>query len=141
MTADTPAEPSDDPAAALVRRFLDAMERRDLEGARALLAPGFTMTFPGGARFEGLEDLVAWAAPRYRFVRKRYDRFDVAPAPDGTAVYCFGTLEGEWPDGTAFSGVRFIDRFLMRDGRLVDQRVWNDLAEMRGAAGTAQPEG
>jgi hypothetical protein len=46
-------------------------------------------------------------------------------------VYCFGTLYGEWSDGTPFSGVRFIDRFTIKDGLLTDQRVWNDLAERR----------
>jgi ketosteroid isomerase-like protein len=122
---------TDQDAAVLVRRFLDAMERRDLDAAAALTGPGFAMTFPGNARFDRLADLVDWARPRYRFVRKRYDRVDVAPAEDHTAVYCFGTLEGEWPDGTPFAGIRFIDRFAVRDGRLVDQLVWNDLAESR----------
>lgn len=140
MPADPASAPPEDPAVALVRRFLDTMERRDLGEAQALLAPGFSMTFPGGARFDRLDDLVRWAAPRYRFVRKRYDRFDAAPGPDGTVVYCFGTLAGEWPDGAAFSGVRFIDRFLMRDGRLVDQQVWNDLAETRQRADAPTPE-
>lgn len=138
MTAEIDATPPTDPAAALVRRFLDAMERRDLDAARSLLAPDFAMTFPGGARFERLEDLVAWAAPRYRFVRKRYERFDAAAGPDGTAVYCFGTLEGQWLDGTEFSGIRFIDRFLTRDGLLADQRVWNDMAETRAHAAAPQ---
>lgn len=122
---------TDQDAAVLVRRFLDAMERRDLDAAAALTGPGFAMTFPGNARFDRLADLVDWARSRYRFVRKRYDRVDVAPAEDHTAVYCFGTLEGEWPDGTPFAGIRFIDRFAVRDGRLVDQLVWNDLAESR----------
>ncbi len=47
----------------------------------------------------------------------------------GAVVYCYGTLNGEWPDGTQFSGIRFIDRFVVKDGLLEDQRVWNDLAE------------
>jgi len=128
-------------AAATVRRFLDLMEARDLDGARALLAPGFTMVFPGDARFASLEELVAFARPRYRWVRKSYDRFDEAPGPDGAAVYCFGTLSGEWPDGSGFAGVRFIDRFTVRDGRLVDQRVWNDLAELRAAQSAGASSG
>jgi limonene-1,2-epoxide hydrolase len=41
----------------------------------------------------------------------------------------FGTLYGEWPDGRAFEGIRFIDRFVVRGGRLADQKVWNDLGE------------
>ncbi len=119
-------------SAELVRAFLDAMEARDLERARTMLADGFTMTFPGGAIFTSLDELVAWSRGRYRQVRKVYEQCDEAPAGDGqTAVYCFGTLTGEWPDGTAFAGIRFIDRFTVADGRLVDQRVWNDMAEIR----------
>ncbi|GAB4188836.1 MAG: nuclear transport factor 2 family protein [Thalassobaculales bacterium] len=115
---------------ALVRRFLAAMEARDLAAAEALLAPGFVMEFPGPVRMASLAELVAWAKPRYRFVRKSYERFDQA----GDAVYCFGTLAGEWPDGTPFAGIRFIDRFTIRDGRLADQKVWNDLGEVKARA-------
>ena len=46
------------------------------------------------------------------------------------AVYCFGTLQGERLDGTPYSGIRFIDRFTVREGRLVDQQVWNDMGEV-----------
>lgn len=115
--------------AALVRAFLDAMERRDLAAARAFLADDFAMLFPGGARFTRLEDLVAHGAGRYRWVKKRIEHIDEAPAEGGTVVYCFGTLYGEWPDGGAFEGIRFIDRFAVRAGRLADQKVWNDLGE------------
>lgn len=122
-----------DKAEDLVRSFLATMEARDLEGASRFLAQGFVMTFPGDETFTTLDQLVAWGAGRYRFVAKHYDRFDVAEAVDGTVVYCFGTLAGEWPDGTAFSGIRFIDRFRIVDGLLADQMVWNDLAEARPA--------
>jgi limonene-1,2-epoxide hydrolase len=126
---------SADPAE-VVRAYLDAMERRDLEAARRLLAPGFAMTFPGGKRLETLEDLVAWARPRYRQARKDYQRFDVAAQPDGSSVvYCFGTLQGELNDGSSYSGIRFIDRFVVRDGRLSDQMVWNDIGEVLGRLG------
>jgi ketosteroid isomerase-like protein len=110
-----------------IRTYLAAMERRDLAAAKALLAPGFHMIFPGGRRFDTLEALVDWAKTRYRSARKTYERFDVA----GNVVYCFGTLYGERLDGTAYSGIRFIDRFTVKDGRLVDQLVWNDLGEAR----------
>lgn len=116
----------------LVKAFLETMEARDLAGAKAMLAPGFAMTFPGGARFSTLEELVAWARPRYQWVRKRYDRFDEVPGAAGEgAVYCHGTLHGVWPDGTPFEGIRFIDRFTIRDGKLADQLVWNDIAEVQ----------
>lgn len=100
------------------------MERRDLAAAEALLAPGFTMTFPGGVTMTALADLVAWSAPRYRFVRKTYHAVDEA----GDVVHCHGTLSGEWPDGRAFSGIRFIDRFEVSAGKLSRQDVWNDMA-------------
>jgi ketosteroid isomerase-like protein len=119
-----------------VRAYLAAMERRDLAAAQALLAPGFVMTFPGGKRFETLEQLVEWAKSRYRRALKRYDRYDTASHADGSAVvYCFGTLHGELHDGKPYEGVRFIDRFTVRDGRLVDQMVWNDMAETLGRLG------
>ena len=72
----------------LVRDYLAAMERRDLAAAKAFLAPGFFMVFPGGARFDSLEELVESAKGRYRSAKKTYERFD---AFDG-GVYCFGTL-------------------------------------------------
>ncbi len=121
-----------------VRAYLAAMERRDLAAAAALLAPGFAMTFPGGRRFETLEQLVEWAKPRYKRALKRYDRYDTAIQGDGSAVvYCFGTLHGELLDGSPYEGVRFIDRFTVRGGRLVDQMVWNDMAEVLGRLGAS----
>lgn len=57
-------------------------------------------------------------------------RFDEAPADDGTAVICFGTLSGEWPDGNAFENIRFVDWFLVEAGAIKRQRVWNDLTEV-----------
>jgi hypothetical protein len=113
----------------VVRDYLGAMERRDLAAAKALLAPGFFMVFPGGARFDTLEQLVESARGRYRSAKKTYERFD---AFEG-GVYCFGTLYGELLDGTPYSGIRFVDRFTVRDGKLVDQQVWNDMAEVLGA--------
>ena len=113
----------------VVREYLDAMERRDLAAARALLAPGFSMVFPGGKRFDSLEQLVEAARKRYRSARKTYERYETA----GDAVYCYGTLHGELLDGAPYSGIRFIDRFTVRGGKLVDQNVWNDMAEVLGA--------
>lgn len=115
----------------VVRDFLSAMEARDLDRAQGFLAEGFAMTFPGPARFSNLAELVEWGRARYRFVRKTYEVFEEAVGPDGLIVYCSGTLAGEWPDGTAFEGIRFIDRFTVVDGKLADQKVWNDLAETR----------
>lgn len=127
-----------DPAQ-VVRDYLAAMERRDLAAAKAMLAPEFAMSFPGGVRLETLEQLVEWARPRYRSAKKTCERFDVAPTRDGAVVvYCFGTLHGELLSGVAFSGIRFIDRFTVAGGRLVDQMVWNDMAEVLGVRNPAK---
>lgn len=125
------SEDADD-AIAIVRAFLGAMEERDLARATSFLGEGFTMTFPGGVRFTRLEELVSWSKPRYRFVKKRYTRFEQGVASHGsgrTSVTCFGTLHGEWPDGTPFEGIRFCDWFLLgADRKLLAQEVWNDMA-------------
>ncbi len=118
-------------ATALVRQFLQALEQRDLNKAQTFLAPNVTMEFPGGQRFGALDDLVHWASTRYRMVRKQYDQFDALAADGAIIVYCFGTLSGEWPDGKPFADIRFIDRFILRDGYIEDQKVWNDLAASR----------
>jgi 4-oxalocrotonate tautomerase family enzyme len=130
-TTRSPAPALPDPAG-VVRSFLDAMERRDLETAAAMLGEGFSMQFPGTARMTKLDELIAWSKPRYRLVTKTYERFD-AMQGDGLSalVYCFGTLSGEWLTGETFSGIRFIDRFEIEDGKITRQDVWNDMAEVK----------
>lgn len=118
-------------ASRMVATYLRTMEARDFDGARAMLAPGFEMIFPGNRRFTELEALVESSKPRYQNVRKVFERFEEGATPDATVVYSIGTLTGEWPDGTPFSGIRYIDRFLMQDGKFVSQWVWNDMGEYR----------
>jgi hypothetical protein len=123
------------PAADLVRRYLDLMEARDIERASAMLDHGFSMTFPGSAPMHRLEELVVWAQGRYRFVKKSYEAFEELAGDGGRAVvYCRGTLSGQWPDGTGFEGIRFIDRFEVVDARIVRQDVWNDIGEVRAGS-------
>lgn len=122
--------PDADPSshhADIVRTFLEAVGKRDFAAASQHLAYGFEMIFPGGHRMSQLDELGALASKRYRFVTKSFDRFDVA----GDVVYCVGKLSGEWLDGEPFSGIRFIDRFELSDGRIRVQQVWNDIAEVR----------
>lgn len=129
----SPAPALPDPVT-LVRDFLAVMEARDLDQARSFLADSFVMHFPAQPPMHSLEELVAWSAPRYRFVRKSYDGFDVGATEAATVVYAFGTLAGEWLDGTAFAGIRFVDRFEIVDGRFARQDVWNDMAETKAQA-------
>lgn len=129
----SPAPAKPDPAE-LVRRYLSAMEHRDLPQARRLLDENFTMFFPGTEPMRDLAQLLEWAAPRYRHVTKTYDGFDVLQSLEEAAVvYCRGTLSGAWLDGTDFDGIRFIDRFEVVGDKLTRQDVWNDIAETRDA--------
>ena len=113
----------------IVRTFLRLMEARDLEAAATHLADEVSIVFPGGRTFGSLAEQVASSAGRFRGVTKTFERFDVASAADGDVVYVFGTLGGEALDGSTFEGIRFIDRFVLEDGLIVSQMVWNDLAE------------
>lgn len=113
-----------------VKNFLRIMEERDLETAKSYLAPEFKMTFPGGITMNSLDELVEWSKGRYRKVTKTFEDFDEFQDGENTVVYSTGMLNGEALDGSPISEVRFIDRFVFRDGKIVDQQVWNDLAEV-----------
>ena len=117
------------PPAELCLDFLAKMEARDLDGAKELIGSDFRMTFPGPKSFTSFDDLLAWAAPRYRKIAKKIDRIEEAPLGETVAVYISGTLFGERPDGTPFEGIRFIDRFDVRWGLIETQDVWNDMGE------------
>jgi len=117
-------------AAAQAVDYLRACEARDFDKAAAYLADGFQITVPGGATFARPADLAAWGGERYRKIAKTFDRIDEAPGPDGLVVFCQGMLAGEWADGTAFEGIRYIDRFTTRHGLLIDQTIWNDMGEV-----------
>jgi hypothetical protein len=120
----------------LVTEFLRALEARDLGRAGSLLASDAILTFPGSAaRFTSLEAMASWASTRYRSVRKTIATFDRMDSGSAVVLYCRGTLAGEWLDGSAFTGIRFVDRFEIADGRILRQDVWNDLAEFRPRAG------
>ncbi|XWN31191.1 MAG: nuclear transport factor 2 family protein [Devosia sp.] len=111
----------------VVRDFLAAMEARDLDRARSHLGEGFAMVFPGNVHLGSLDELIAWAKPRYQRVGKTFTRLDVAPAEDGEVVTVSGTLHGVWPDGAPFDGIRYVDVFRLVSGKIVEQHVWNDL--------------
>lgn len=117
-------------AGKLVEDYLRRCEARDLDAAATLLAPDAMIVFPGGLRHRTLQDMVADSATRYARVAKRREPPLVATCDDGsTLVVSRGTLEGEALDGTPFSGVRYIDVFVVREGRIHEQHVFNDLAE------------
>ncbi len=126
-----PAPHTDDTtdAAALVERFLVASMIPDPETAGTFMSADVDITFTGGRKFKHPRDATAFNAMRYKWVKKKMERTDVAPGDGETVVYNTGTLYGEWHDGTKFEGNRYVDRFVVRAGKIVKMDVWNDSAE------------
>ncbi|MGM4894076.1 nuclear transport factor 2 family protein [Tardiphaga sp. 839_C3_N1_4] len=116
-------------AADLVERFLVASMVPDPETAGTFMSADVAITFTGGRKFKHPRDATAFNAMRYKWVKKKMERTDVSPGDDETIVYNTGTLYGEWHDGTPFEGNRYVDRFVVRDGKIVKMDVWNDSAE------------
>ena len=119
--------------------YLEASMVPDPETAARHMAPGIEIVFTGARVFRHPREVTAFNAGRYAWVKKRMERLDVVPGAEVTTVYSLGTLYGAWPDGTAFEGNRYVDRFTVRDGLIVSMEVWNDSAERllarRDAAG------
>lgn len=112
-----------------VRLFLEASMVPDPDTAVTYMAPGVEITFTGGRRYTHPSESAALNARRYKWVKKHMERFDVVPGAEETIVYSLGSLYGEWPNGDPFEGNRYVDRFVVRGGKIVKMDVWNDSAE------------
>ncbi len=123
-------------AASIVQRFLVASMVPDPATAALYISDDLAITFTGGRKYRHPSETAAFNAGRYKWVKKKMERTDVVPGRGETIVYNLGTLYGEWPDGTPFEGNRYVDRFVVKGGKIVQMDVWNDSAEriltMRG---------
>lgn len=113
----------------MVERVMLAAMDGDRETTNALMAPDVEIHFAGGQRLREPAEIKAVNANRYRTVKKDIERWDVAYEGDAIIAYSIGTLYGEWFDGTPFEGDRYIDRFVIKGGKIVRMDVWNDSAE------------
>ncbi|MEO7005918.1 MAG: hypothetical protein ABI275_02105 [Terrimesophilobacter sp.] len=115
----------------IVDNYLRLCEERKLDEAAKYLAAGVQLTFPGGTVFDDLPSMVADASMRYHSVRKHRTEFFVGKRASDGATMCIstGTLDGTTLWGTTFTGVRYLDLFIIEDGLIHEQYVWNDLAE------------
>ena len=127
VTAKAQSKPMSD--AEIVEAYLTASMIPDPETAAVYMAPGTVITFTGGREFDHPRGPAGFNAKRYRWVKKKMDRFDVCSGDGETVVYSVGTLYGEWHDGTPFEGNRYVDRFVVRNGKITKMDVWNDSAE------------
>ncbi|MEH2479757.1 hypothetical protein V1282_003114 [Nitrobacteraceae bacterium AZCC 2146] len=125
----TPATDETAEAAGIVERFLVASMVPDPETAATFMAADVAITFTGGRKFKHPRETTGFNAMRYKWVKKKMERTDVSAGIGETIVYNTGTLYGEWHDGTPFEGNRYVDRFVVRGGKIVQMDVWNDSAE------------
>jgi len=120
---------ADNEAVRIVSNFLEASMAPDPERAATFMATNVHITFTGGRVMDSTHDITEFNGSRYAWVRKSLGQFDWTEHSDHTVVYSNGTLYGEWPDGRAFSGNRYLDRFEVRNGLITRMDVWNDSAE------------
>lgn len=127
---DTPAH-----AAWIVNEFLRLIMIPDPPAASRYTAADMKIIFTGKRPMSEPADCTRFNASRYKWVKKRIERTDVViPTPEEvklgeTVVYSIGTLYGEWPDGQAFEGNRYVDRYVVKNGLITQMDVWNDSAE------------
>ena len=130
------------PAAKLVEEYLRLLMIPDPEAARRYIGPELEIRFTGNRLMREPAECAAFNAGRYKWVKKKFGPTHVAEggSDDQTVVYQTGTLYGEWPDGTSFEGNRYVDRYVVRRGKIVRMDVWNDSAELLLIrAGLAKP--
>jgi len=118
-------------AAALVDQFLQLLMVPDPASAGHLTSPELQIVFTGGRTMKDLKECSAFNSARYKWVKKKIDRYEVVPTDrlDTCIVYCLGSLFGAWPDGEVFDSNRFIDRYVVKSGQICEMHVWNDSAE------------
>ena len=114
---------SENKAVQIVNDFLAASMAPDPVKAATYMSSDVRITFTGGRVMPSATEITAFNAEH----------------ADYTVVYSNGTLYGEWPDGSSFSGNRYLDRFEVRDGKITRMDVWNDSAEWILAPEVAKP--
>lgn len=128
IIADTPVGQA---AGEIVDRYLRLCMVPDPDGARRFTSPELRIVFTGGRRMRDPAECAAFNSNRYSWVKKSFERYEVVcgATEEQAIVYALGTLYGAWPDGTPFDGNRYVDRYVVRHGHIVDMQVWNDSAE------------
>ncbi len=126
----------------IVEEFLRIIMIPDPVSARAFVSPQLRIRFTGAREMKDPTECSAFNASRYKWVKKKFEQTDVVAggSDDEAIVYNIGTLYGEWLDGTPFEGNRYVDRYVVKHGLIVQMDVWNDSAErMLLRAGLCQP--
>ncbi|EXL01490.1 nuclear transport factor 2 family protein [Aquamicrobium defluvii] len=115
--------------AQVVGLYLEAMQTDDVETVLRLSIPEAPLEYPGGRRFENVTDLLAWSHGRHSFVRHNIERVDEIAVGRTATLYVSGTLHGDLTGKESFAGVRFIYRFILKDGLVAETVLWSDMAD------------
>lgn len=115
--------------AQVVGLYLEAMQTDDIATVLRLSLPEAPLEYPGGRRFENVSDLLAWSHGRHNFVRHNIEHVDEIAVQKTATLYVSGTLQGELTDKERFAGVRFIYRFILKDGLVAETVLWSDMAD------------
>lgn len=122
-------------AAEVVNEFLRLIMIPDPVAASRYTSPDLKIVFTGKRNMSAPAECSQFNASRYKWVKKSIECTEVVtPSPEQlsrgeTTIYSLGTLFGEWPDGTAFEGNRYVDRYVVQHGLITHMSVWNDSAE------------
>jgi ketosteroid isomerase-like protein len=128
--------------ARIVEEYLRLHMIPDPDAARRFCAPDLEIRFTGNRLMRDPAEATAFNRERYKWVKKKFGPTHVVAGgtAEETVVYQTGTLYGEWPDGTPFEDNRYVDRYVVRRGKIVSMEVWNDSAErLLVRAGLARP--
>ncbi|MDQ0458008.1 nuclear transport factor 2 family protein [Rhizobium paknamense] len=112
-----------------VKAYLEASMAPDPVRAATYVSQKFLCRFTGNRVFDTPSGPTGFNAQRYQWVKKRIERYDVVEGEEETIIYSLGYLYGAWPDGRPFDHNRYVDRFVVRDGLIIETDVWNDSAE------------
>ena len=113
-------------ALATVKKYLKAVDNREVDSAYAYVGTAFKVTYAGGKIFTSLPQFLQWIGSRYTSIERTVEEFDQSHGETESVVYCQGTLSGVTRDGTQFSDVRFVDRFTVSKGLILSQQNWTD---------------
>jgi ketosteroid isomerase-like protein len=127
---------------AIVEEYLRLHMIPDPDSARQFCAAELEIRFTGNRLMRDPAEATAFNKARYKWVKKKFGPTHVVAGgtAEETTVYQTGHLYGEWLDGTPFENNRYVDRYVVKNGKIVRMEVWNDSAEwLLVRAGLAKP--